>query len=190
MVTLKQIAEEAGVSVMTVSNVINKKYSKVSPETVARVKEIIERRKYIPNLSARSLSSKNSQIIAVLIPSGMVSSDTNILDDPYYHAMIGNIEKQLRKAGYYIMLHAYSSAADVISLMYKWNIDGAIMFYPYLSSEEMGKILSTEIPTVVVDRYYPDFDPLTVDLDDFFGGYLAARYLIRNGHTKIGMMCP
>ena len=56
MVTLKDIAKEAGVSVMTVSRVVNQRYSEVSEENIAKIQEIIEKLGYIPNSSARSLS--------------------------------------------------------------------------------------------------------------------------------------
>ena len=65
MATLKEIAREAGVSVMTVSNVINRNYDKVSAKTAERVEKIVRKHNYVPNLSARSLSGKHSHIIAV-----------------------------------------------------------------------------------------------------------------------------
>ena len=61
MITLKEIAKEAGVSVMTVSNVVNGNLSKVSKENAERIQKIIQDRKYIPNSSARSLAKRNSQ---------------------------------------------------------------------------------------------------------------------------------
>ena len=68
MATLKQIAAEAGVSVMTVSNVIHNNRSKVSPATVEKVQQLIEKYHYVPNMAARSLIAKESHIIAVLLP--------------------------------------------------------------------------------------------------------------------------
>jgi len=61
LITLKEIAAEAGVSVMTVSNVINNKTAKVSAQTAQRVREIIEKHHYQPNMAARTLISKASQ---------------------------------------------------------------------------------------------------------------------------------
>lgn len=188
MVTLKQIAEEAGVSVMTVSNVINQNYSKVSRQTVERVNEIIRRRHYVPNLSARSLSGKKSHIITVLVPEG--DEPVNILDEPYRQQMIGSVEFQLRQCGYYVMLRSYRTANDVVSLFHNWSVDGAIMFYPPFDTAGMRAVLKAGVPTVVIDRYYDELSPLTVDLDDYRGGYLPARFLIQNGHKKIAFACP
>ncbi len=65
--TLKDIAKEAGVSKMTVSNVINERFEHVSGQTIERVNEIIQKYNYSPNISARSLSTGNSQIIFLII---------------------------------------------------------------------------------------------------------------------------
>lgn len=188
MATLKQIAREAGVSVMTVSNVINKNYGKVSAETAQRVETLVKKYNYTPNLSARSLSGKRSHIITVLAPEW--SEPFNILSDPYRQQMIGAIECQLRKCGYYVMLRAYRTAADVVSLFHNWSVDGAIFFYPPFTEDEMRGVLETGVPCVVIDRYYESLAPLTVDLDDYRGGSLPARFLLQNGHRKIAFACP
>lgn len=188
MVTLREIAEEAGVSVMTVSNVINHNDTKVSKGTKERIQEIIQRRHYVPNLSARSLSGKQSHIITILSPAGEVPE--NLMDDPYRQMMIGTLELHLRQKGYYVMLHTYRTERDVVSLFHNWNVDGAVMFYPRLNTMEMRTVLRAGIPTVVIDRYYEELDPLTVDLDDYRGGYLPAKFLIKNGHKRIAMACP
>ena len=64
--TLKDIADKAGVSMMTVSNVINGKNSRVSPQTADKINAIIKEYNYVPNLSARSLTRKSSNIIGVI----------------------------------------------------------------------------------------------------------------------------
>ena len=66
--TLKDIAEECGVSIMTVSNVINGKHSKVSEKTIKKVNESVKRNHYVPNLSARALSGSSSHIILIVLP--------------------------------------------------------------------------------------------------------------------------
>ena len=66
MVTIYDIAKEAGVSISTVSNVIHGVKSHVSPDTVERIKKIIEEKQYKPNMSARALATKNSRIVGML----------------------------------------------------------------------------------------------------------------------------
>ena len=81
MSTIKDIAAEAGVSVMTVSNVINNNHTKVSPATERRIRAIMAKHNYVPNMAARSLISKSSRIIGMLLPvwHGSISS---VLRDP------------------------------------------------------------------------------------------------------------
>lgn len=189
MVTLKQIAEEAGVSVMTVSNVINKNYSKVSEKTIERVNQIIKKRHYVPNLSARSLSAKKTHIIAVFLHAD-INEPKSILDDPYNQQMIGLIELELRKKGYYVMLRSYQNAKEVTEMYYNWSIAGAVMFYPDMEEKEVADILSIGVPTVIIDRYYESLDPMTVDLDDYRGGYIPGKFLLANGHKEIAFACP
>lgn len=79
MVTLKDIAKEAGVSVMTVSRVVNGQHSKVSSKHIEKIQKIIKERGYIPSSAARSLSSKSSHIISVII-----RGTGNQLKDSYF----------------------------------------------------------------------------------------------------------
>jgi DNA-binding LacI/PurR family transcriptional regulator len=67
-VTLKDIADEAGVSMMTVSNVVNGKRARVSPDTIERIQRIVAARGYVPSASARSLAARASKLIGLLVP--------------------------------------------------------------------------------------------------------------------------
>ena len=96
MITLKEIAAEAGVSVMTVSNVIHNNLSRVSPETAEKIRAIIEKHHYVPNMAARSLISKASHIVAVLLPLWNETADSMLLD-PYTGQMAGLLETLLRE---------------------------------------------------------------------------------------------
>ena len=80
--TLKDIAEKAGVSMMTVSNVINGKHQRVSPRTIEKVNAIIKECGYVPNLNARSLMSKSSNIIGIIISWDDPDTTENYLENP------------------------------------------------------------------------------------------------------------
>ena len=99
--TLKDIAEKAGVSMMTVSNVINGKHQRVSPRTIEKVNAIIKECGYVPNLNARSLMSKSSNIIGIIISWDDPDTTENYLENPYISTMIGTIERELRINGLY-----------------------------------------------------------------------------------------
>lgn len=89
--TLKDIADRAGVSMMTVSNVINGKSSRVSAQTAEKINDIIKESGYVPNLTARSLTKKSSAIVGVII--SVDDQNENYLENPYVSTMIGIIEK-------------------------------------------------------------------------------------------------
>ena len=80
--TLKDIADKAGVSMMTVSNVINGKHSRVSAKTIEKVNAIIKECGYVPNLSARNLTNRTSSIVGIVIPLDEDSLDENYLENP------------------------------------------------------------------------------------------------------------
>ncbi|BBF42269.1 transcriptional regulator [Lachnospiraceae bacterium KM106-2] len=185
--TLKDIAEEAGVSAVTVSNVINGKHKKVSQDTIDRVNQIIEKYNFIPNASARSLAIKSSRIIGVIIPN--VRKDDNILTSPYDAEIIGIIERVIREKGYYLMFRCASNYHEVCNILKMWNVDGAIIsgigkeYIDYLEEH-------LTMPILYLDCNTDDERILRVDTNDYKGGFLATNYLIKNGHRKIAFCGP
>ena len=97
MVTLKDIAAEAGVSITTVSNVVHNRKSRVSPERVKKIWEIIEREHYVPSMSARSLANRDSSIIGVITHLTPQTTGSTV-SDPFLSAFVDSIEKRLREA--------------------------------------------------------------------------------------------
>lgn len=189
MVTIKEIAAEAGVSVMTVSNVINNKTSKVSAKTAERVREIIEKHHYEPNMAARSLISKASRIIVLLLPLWHETADSLLLD-PYIGQMAGMIETFLREKGYYVMLCSFKEADQALALMRTWQADGAILMMPHEDTITRRLVKRSSAPLVVIDRKYEDLPMHAVCLDDRKGGYISTKYLLEMGHREIGFAGP
>lgn len=180
MVTLKDIAEEAGVSVMTVSRVVNGHLEKVSPANVDIIRDIIQRTGYVPNATARSLVSKSSKIIAAIVP----GDGTNLLLDPYVSELLGAITLKIQERGFYLMLRFTTNYNDIISSIRTWNVDGAIFLG--ILDEHMKHIQDeTPIPMVFTDSYFPFRQISTVGIDDYAGGVLAAKYFIKNGHQHM-----
>ena len=153
--TLKDIAEKAGVSMMTVSNVINGKHSRVSAATIEKVNTIIKEYNYVPNLSARSLTVKSSHIIGVIVPLDSEESPVSYFDNPYVSSMIGVIERELRNNGYFVMIRSVQTQEDLSVLMRNWNVDGVIFLYPLLGEcfeDSVNAIIEeTHLPVVLFD---------------------------------------
>lgn len=184
MITLQQIADEAGVSKMTVSNVINGKFDKVSTQKIELIQNIIEKNHYVPNLNARSLVKHQSKIIAILVNAFVL--DYNVFIDPYISRLFGEIETTVRAAGYYTIVQTVDNINDVITLLRNWNADGAIFLTPQ-SEEDLELLRKQHIcPMVFLDNYFrADSGFLSVNIDDYKGGYIATKHLLQNGHRKI-----
>jgi len=186
--TIKEIAKKAGVSNMTVSNVINGKSKKVSKATAEKINKIIKETHYAPNLNARSLLSPSSKIIAVFVPLFEKQKRTNLFLNPYLSEMIGIFEEYFREKGYYSMLRSIDTVDSICSFIDNWNLDGAIMVYPYLEKEIYILKKEIKIPLVYMDFYNTDFDGLTINIEDKKGTYLSTKYLIELGHKKIAFV--
>ena len=178
MITLKDIALEAGVSIMTVSNVINGKFSKVSPKTVEKIQAIIEKYNYTPNSAARSLSSRNSKIIALFMPG-------DDYENPHNVEAFNSIAHTISQHGYYLMIFPNVNPEINSSNLKTWNIDCVICFPP-LNHADYAFFEKINIPTCFIDSYHDSSKILKVGLDDYHGGYLAGKYLVDCGHTEIG----
>jgi LacI family transcriptional regulator len=187
---IKEIAEIAGVSKMTVSNVINHKYTKVSKDTIKKVTKVIEKNNYIPNQSARILSASNSKIIALIVPHMQANEADNFFSDPYTSQMVGVIETQLRAKGYFAMIRSVSSINEALIFINSWKIDGAI----FILTNNIMKVESLKekihIPIIFMDAYSDNKNLLSINIDDYKGGYLSTKYLINKGHKNIAFVSP
>ena len=188
MVTLKDIAAEAGVSITTVSNVVHRRKSRVSPELVDKIRAIIEREHYAPSMSARSLANSHSSIIGVI--THLTPQNTgSTMSDPFLSAFVDSIEKRTREEGYYLMIRAVEDADELAALSRSWQLSGLIltgMFQDdfFRVTQELG------IPFVLIDSYVDGPDVCSVGLEDEKGGYLAARHLLEKGHRRIAFASP
>lgn len=187
--TLKDIARAAGVSNTTVSNVVHGKENHVSPETVARIRQIIDQMGYVPNMSARALVSNRSKVVAIInhiVP----QKSGGILADPFHSTFIGAIEETLRNHGYYLMLRTVEDSQSLKAFLENWNLDG--LFLTGVFPDEFSEMLENlNKPIVLIDSYLSNYGHMyNVGLEDFQGGYLATRHLVENGHRRIAFACP
>lgn len=184
---IKDIAQRAGVSTATVSNVINGNYNRVSQATVDKVRKIIEEMDYSPNAVARSLASKESKIIGVVIANLNMEQAFSI--NAYTNQVVAQLEKYVRNKGYYLMVRCVERCTEIVPILSSWNADGAIFLGAFPEEvEELEKLL--KIPTVYMDAHSPDLDIANVGIDDYKGGFLMGRYLLAKGHRKIALVTP
>lgn len=184
MVTIKDIAKEAGVSFTTVSNVIHGNTKKVSQATIDKINQIMKEKNYVPNMGARMLVRNKSRIIGV-ISNILTDTSRGNIHSPFIAEILGAIEKEIQSQGYYMMLYATDATEEIEGLITKWNVDGIITIgIDTPACRKLGSL--TDIPAVYTDCYFKEDEPyLNVGTEDEAGSYEAVKYLIRQGHTRI-----
>lgn len=183
MIRIKDIADRAGVSPTTVSNVIHGKTGRVSKATVEKINRILKEMEYVPSISARMLANNSSGLIGVAL-GFMKKGNASSFEDPFVSAMLGNLEYQIREHGYYMMLVARHEQDDIMQQALGWNFDGVIAMA--LKEKEIAE-LSERLgkPLVTIDQYLPpELGVRSITMDDRGGAYQMSQYLIGKGHKK------
>ncbi len=187
MITLKEIAAEAGVSMTTVSNVLHGKTKKVSPELEEKIKKLLVKYNYIPRFGLNALTNKGSKIISILVNTPEFVERTPY-ERPFYGNIIGELERMLRKRGYYIMLFSSKSIPEIMKMTMGWNVDGIISIsMPVKYYKQIGK--QTGKPIVSIDMNEYDIgkisDCFNVTSRDYEGGMMMMEYLLDQGIEKV-----
>lgn len=176
---------------MTVSNVIHQKHHKVSKQTIEKVEKIMKELEYVPNLSARSLVSKNSNIIVLIIPQSLEDDPEKDypMNNPFYGEFINSIEYNLRKNGYYMMLRFVEENEVYYPSLKLWNADGVIVLGTDQKQFDLN-LANIDIPIVLVDSYVKNRNRFSsVVSNDSKGGEIAAKYLVKRGCKNLGIVC-
>ena len=184
MITLKEIAQEAGVSTTTVSNVLNGNSSRVSADTAERIQAIMKRSGYVPNQAARSLAQRESHVVAIIV---QASPGENIFRNPYTAEYVGALTVELQQNGYYPLIRFSDNYKEIDADLRGWNVAGVIFSGAYNRHLHTLKSL-TDIPTVFTDCYVRIPGANHVGMDDDAGGQIAGEYLIHMGHRHVGFL--
>lgn len=183
MIRIKDIADRAGVSPTTVSNVIHGKPGRVSKETIEKINRILKEMEYVPSISARMLANNSSGLIGVALGFAKKGNAFSF-EDPFVSAMLGNLEYQIREHGYHMMLVARHEQGDIMQQALGWNFDGMIAMA--LSEKEIAELSGRlDKPLVTIDQYLPpELGVRAITMDDRGGAYQMGRYLIGKGHKR------
>ncbi|HEL0026536.1 TPA: LacI family DNA-binding transcriptional regulator [Streptococcus equi subsp. zooepidemicus] len=173
MVTIKQVAKEAGLSKSTVSRYISQK-GYVSEEARDRIKAAIEKLHYSPNLSAQSLKTKKNQLVGLLLPD---------ISNPFFPRLARGAETFLKEKGYRVMLGNLSDnpvlEEEYLNVMRQSNAAGIITTHDFTKTHP-----EIDIPIVVVDRVNQETQ-FGVFSDNEEGGRLAAQKVCESGADHI-----
>ena len=188
-VTMKDVAKHAGVSVATVSNVLNNVANKTTEATKKKVLQSVKEMNYRMDMTARSLSMGKSNLIGIFLPEMFENSmpSSVLKTNPFYSEMISGIEYEARILGYDILISNVKSSEHVQELVNKRMLDGIIILGDY--DDQFWKDLNkSEVPVVVSDSYNYDRETVSnVGIDDELGAYLAVKHLITLGHRHIAL---
>ncbi|NMD38439.1 MAG: LacI family transcriptional regulator [Christensenellaceae bacterium] len=185
--SIKDVAKLAGVSATTVSYVLNNKPSQtISKKTKDKVFKAAKTLNYIPNLNARSLASKKTNLIGVVIPQTEPGKEF-MFSNPFYGELLSSIEYTARLNGFHILISGTAENQSYINIAKNRVMDG-IIFVGLFPGEELETLKGYNVPKVLVDSYVNDDAFHTIGIDDELGGQLATEYLIKNGHKDIAFV--
>jgi LacI family transcriptional regulator len=181
--TMKDIAKKAKVSMITVSRAMNNRPD-ISRETKSRILKIARELNYTPDLLARSLVTRKTKTVAVLVPDNV---------DPFYAAVVQGIGDECRERGYGIFLWNTHDSADkeleYLRQAREKRTDGMLIYPVQADSRYIKELRRSPVPFVFLNRHA---DAVNVDYvinDNVHGAYLAVNHLVQKGHKHIAYIC-
>ena len=177
MVSIRHVAERAGVSVATVSNAINRP-DRVSPATRTKVRAAVDELGYVRSESARQLRAGSSRLVALLVLD---------IGNPFFVDVARGVEDAVREQDLGVMLCNSDQNAEAeslyLSLFAEQRVRGAL-----ITPTDGGNVDAFRrhgIPHVLVDRTLDRAEGCSVSVDDVAGGEMAVRHLVEAGHTRL-----
>lgn len=179
MATIYQVAQLAGVSLATISRVINKT-APVRESTRIKVEAAMKELGYRPNSVAQSLASNCSNSIGILVSE---------LNGPFYGTLLSEIEKTFRAAGKHVIIAAgHSDEArerESIEFLRSRNCDALILHVEAVSDDYLVALAQDNCQFVLLNRMVQALAERCITLNNQYGGFLATDHLLRLGHRKI-----
>lgn len=181
-VSIVDIARKAGVSITTVSRVLNGKAEefRISEKSQQKIKETARKLNYVPNQFAASLKSGKSNTIALIIPS---------LSNPFFAEIASEINAEVRNRGYITIIGDSDENTQIeqeeLQQMRARNIEGLVIAPTSQNWKTIKQMHDQGLPVVCIDRYFEDLDIPYVTTDNYKGAVMAASHLLENGHSAI-----
>ncbi len=182
--TLEMIAEKAGVSRATVSRVVNH-HPNVRAEVRTRVQKVIDETGYQPHPAARSLASRRTNMLGLVIP----RSVQHFFSDPYFPRLTQGIAEACNLADYTLslfLLHTADVEKKLIPrISARGMLDGVIIQATHLGDNIVSEIAKGQVPFLVAGRPTDDSGASFIDVDNVSGAEKAVRYLVQLGRRRI-----
>ncbi len=182
VITIKDVAKKANVSISTVSRVINDS-KPVSNEVRQRVLKVIEETEYTPNPVARSLVMKKSQLIGVIVPD---------ISNFFIGEILNGVEEIGKMYNYDIILcNTYGELTQelrYLNLLKSKQVEGIIFMTRNLHGKHKEFFEASELPIVMINRNTSEFNIPSISIDHYLASYEMTNYLIDNGHKRIALI--
>lgn len=184
--TIRDIAKLAGVSVTTVSQILNGKGDRFSKKTQDKIMGLRDKYGYVPNYNARSLIlHRSSSMIGILVPS---------ISTPFFSIFIEGVQKIAQREKMIPLIFSANRdpalEQNYLKQMVERSIDGLIIASATMTTDTVNKIIGARnIPYILFDQNSAQHGT-RVQTDDYRGGQLAAKHLINLGHRHIAMLKP
>lgn len=185
-VTIKDVAKQSGVSIATVSQILNNNQEKFSPKTVEKVIQAKELLGYEPDYFARRMIMKKSKTIGVLLPD---------ITNSFFSLLLSGIENVLYREKFITMLcNADLDAtreAEYLEELSRRGVDGFIIATSAISNQSINETLRKKnLPFIVLDQKKADGFSDAVVTEDYQGGKTAGQHLKKLGHQKVAVLMP
>ncbi|TCZ77705.1 LacI family transcriptional regulator [Paenibacillus albiflavus] len=182
-VSIYDVAKRSGLSVVTVSRVINQA-SSVRESNRQKVLQAMKELNYRPNSAARSLARGKTGTIGLVLAT---------LQDSVFEGIVREVNEQLEELGYFLALsidHSFNSKLNRVSnyLFQKDRVDGIILLSSIHEVEYIQELRSKKIPFVLIDNHDLSVKATMIRVDNYAGGALAAQHLLDLGHRDIGLI--
>ena len=180
--TIKDIAKQAGVSHTTVSRALHNS-ELISVATTERIKKIAVDLNYQPSFAARSLKTKRSQALGVIVSQ---------IDDPFFSEILQGIDDVAQANGYSLFIAASQQDPrrenTIVQTMREHRVDGVILCSPRFTVEQSLRLQSYDIPIVAINNQADEEYQFSIYHDDVDGGKQACEHLISLGHKRIAYL--
>lgn len=181
-VNITDIAGRTGLSITTVSRILNGKAAqyRISKVSCQKVIETAKELNYVPDLFASNLRTGKSKTIALIVPS---------LSNPFFADIAGTINSEVRKYGYVTLISDSDENPEIEEMELRQvvsrKVEGLIIVPCGNQQGQIRQVYQQGLPVICIDRYFENSDLPYVSTDNFEGAYKAAKHLIQNGHKRV-----
>ncbi|WP_078409871.1 LacI family DNA-binding transcriptional regulator [Priestia abyssalis] len=180
--TIYDVANAAGVSIATVSMVINNT-GRISTRTRNKVLKVMDELKYYPSAAASTLTGKSTRTLGLLMPN---------IANPFYSELARNMEDRADELGYSVIVcstdYKEEREQKYVSLFLRKQVDGFIITSGFNNVGLIKELIDQQIPIILVAYNISQFSLNTVSVDDYIGGYQATAHLAELGHQRIAVI--